>query len=295
MIIVFLNPKHPKNLDAIKRMCMKTNTVLEITNSLERCKKNNYDLLISNEAFFNPNIIPSNIKIIFGPQCFVLPWGPIVGTLNEKWLNRCAYNVLCPWNTLAHLEVARSMVIPTIELPYAIDTEKFQPVMNHEKTFDCLLYFKERHPDLLEKAKKLLEQINISYKIIVYGKYKETDYIHLLHNCKFMFVIDRHESQGFGLQEAMACNVPLVVFDVKSCHEIYGWTGFWKYKKYKLYATAVPYWSETCGLKTVVWDELPNMLEYMKQNFGEFKPREFILEHLSEEKCMERITNFYNK
>jgi hypothetical protein len=94
MKIVFLNPKHHKNKDAFQRMCQSCNIELEFTNDLKRCKINNYDILISNEYFFNPSIIPQQIKIIFGPQCFILPKGLIIGNNNDEWSKLFVYNNL---------------------------------------------------------------------------------------------------------------------------------------------------------------------------------------------------------
>lgn len=293
MKIVFLNPGHPKNVDSLKRMCLKSEIDLEITQDINRCRINNYDILISNMHFFNPDLIPESIKIIFGPQLFIFPSGPIVGPLNSKWSTRCVDNTLSKWVEKCYLEVAKSMVIPTGQFPFAVDTEKFKP-SSEEKTLDCLIYFKHRNPETLNSIKKLIESKNLSYKIISYGSYQEQDYINSLQQCKFMLSVDAHESQGFALQEAMSCNVPLLVFDIKSVYDEYGTTFFNQYRPLELNSTSVPYWSEECGLKTTELNEIPNLIDQMLNSYQTFNPRKLILENLSEEVCMKRILDYFN-
>jgi hypothetical protein len=293
MKIVFLNQSHHKNVDAIKRMCSKTEIGLEFTTDFKRCQIPDYDILISNMHFFNPDLIPENIKIIFGPQLFIFPEGHIVGQLNSKWASRCINNTLSKWVEKCYLEVA-SLVIPTGQFPFAVDTEKFN-ASSQEKTLDCLIYFKHRSPETLKKVKELLDQKNLKYKVVSYGSYLEEDYINLLHKSKCMISVDAHESQGFALEEAMACNVPLLVFDIQSVYDEYGTQYFQKFKHLKLNATCVPYWSEECGLKTTELNEIPNLIDEMLQKYQTFNPRQFILEKLSEEVCMQKILDWYHK
>ena len=304
MKIVFLNPKHPKNIDALKRMCASQIPIveLELTHSLKRCKENaDYDILISNEYYFNPDIFPSSIKkIIFGPQCFILPKGDIIGTLNTNWAKKCCYNVLCDWNEQAHLEYVggkENLKIPLVKIPFAIDTEKFKPLSSYltDKEFDCIIYFKQRDPKILKFVLKILRLKKLSYCIVIYGNYKENEYVELLHKSKFMLVIDRHESQGFALQEAMSCNIPLLVLDVKNVYEIFEFKNFLgknyfdQYKPLKLCATSVPYWSHECGLKTYNVFELFKLIDEILEKLHLFQPRKFILDNLSEEVCMKRL------
>jgi hypothetical protein len=291
MKIIFLNPGHPKNVDALKRMCLKTNIELEITSDFARCQQNNYDILISNMSFFNPDLIPETIKIIFGPQLFVLPQGAIIGPLNSKWSSRSVNNTLSKWIERAFLEVA-SLVIPTVQFPFAVDTEKFKP-SGKEKTLDCLIYFKHRSPETLTSIKQLIESKNLSYKILSYGSYQEQEYIDLLGQCKFVLSLDAHESQGFALEEAMSCNVPLLVYDINTVYDEVGTTIFNKYIPLELKATSVPYWSDECGLKTNEFHNIDLLLDKMINTYQTFNPRKYIVENLSEEKCMQRILDYF--
>jgi hypothetical protein len=292
MKIIFLNPHHHKNTDAIKRMCKKLNIELEITEDFNRCKTTNYNILISNQKFFNPTLIPKHIKIIFGPQFF--PENEIIGNINSKYSERCVYNSLSEWVNKFILDTTNGLVIPINQFPFSVNTEKFHPNDN-QKTLDCLLYFKHRDPQLLSDIKTLLERKLLSYKVFSYGSYHEEDYINTLQKSKFMLTLDAHESQGFALQEAMACNVPLLVFDIKTVYEEHNSTFFNKYKPLELKATSVPYWSEKCGLKNTELEEVPALLDEMMLKYQTFEPRQFILDNLSEEVCMKRILDWYHK
>jgi glycosyltransferase involved in cell wall biosynthesis len=291
MKLIFLNPGHHKNVNAIKRMCNKTGIELEITTDINRCRRSDYNILISNMHFFSPDVIPESIKIIYGPELFVIPSGPIVGPLNPKW-ERCANNTLSKWVESTFLEVSKSLVIKTAQFPFAVDTEKFKP--SGEKTLDCIVYFKHRDPQLLQNIKQLLDEKKVSYQVFSYGSYNEQDYLNTLQKSKFMLTLDAHESQGFALQEAMSCNVPLLVFDIQSVYDEYGTSFFNKYRPLELKATSVPYWDTSCGLKTTEISNIPAMIDQMLNTYQTFEPRKFIIENLSEEPCMQRILHFHN-
>jgi len=293
MKLIFLDPCHHKNLDAIQRMCRKTNIELEISTDINRCRRSDYDILISNKHFFNPDQIPENIKIIFGPQLFVFPEGLIVGSLNKKWSERCVDNTLSKWVEKCYLDVAKNMVIPTGQFPFAVDTEKFHPTHN-EKTLDCLVYFKHRDPQVLQDIRQTLDKKKISYQVFSYGSYSEEVYLNTLQKSKFMLSIDAHESQGFALQEAMSCNVPLLVFDINTVYDEVGTTFFNNYMPLELKATSVPYWSDTCGLKTTEIADIPSLVDQMLNTYQTFEPRKFIIETLSEEPCMQRILDYFD-
>jgi hypothetical protein len=293
MKLIFLNPHHPKNIDGIQRMCKKMNIDLEITDDFTRCKQENYDVLVSNQKYFNPDLIPSSIKIIFGPQLWHIPSGEIVGPLNEKYSKRCVYNSLSTWVEGYVLRACNSLVVPISQFPFAVDTEKFKP-SNNEKTLDCLVYFKSRKPELLENVKQILKSKSINYETIIYGHYQEDNYLSLLKKCKFMLLIDAHESQGFGVQEAMSCGVPLLVLDCKSVFDEPG-NNFVTLKHIDLgLATSVSYWSDTCGLKTTEIADIPSLVDQMLNTYQTFEPRKFIIETLSEEPCMQRILDYFD-
>ncbi len=112
-----------------------------------------------------------------------------------------------------------------------------------------------------------------------------------------MIVIGRHESQGFALQDAMSCDIPLLVADVKSMYEETTNGGksfiYENYKPKKLLATCVPYWSDECGIKFTEISEFSDKLDKMLETWETFTPREYIVRTLSPKVCMKRILDHF--
>ena len=83
---------HIKNWEGIQRMCTTKNIEFEYTNSIERLKVDNYNLLYCIQNYVDPDIIPNSIKIIYGPQFWVIPQAPIVGKYRYELEVKCVFN-----------------------------------------------------------------------------------------------------------------------------------------------------------------------------------------------------------
>jgi hypothetical protein len=287
---------HNKNYQAIQRMCRSLNIEYEESNSIDRITQPNYDILLSCNVFVDPTLIPSNIKIIMGPQFFVLPEGVIVGKRDIVLSERCVYNILSPWIRNLYLEFVNDFIIPMKELPFAVDTNHFKPINNIDKEFDCIVYVKRRSNELVNNTIMLLDQKGLQYKIFKYGSYNEQDYMNTLHRSKFMITLDAHESQGFALGEAMSSGVPLLVMDAQSMYDEMdnGITAAYEYlRPKKLAATSVPYWSDECGIKITEQIELSTAIDRMMTTYKDFTPRDYIVRTLSDEVCMKRILDYF--
>ncbi len=298
MRLVFFNQciGHHKNFDAIKRMCAVANIEFEHTNNYERIQRDDYDILMSIMKWVDPAIIPKKIKIIYGPQFWVIPEGPIIGPRDPSLDGRAVLNCLCNWVGNYYIEFAKEFKVDHQPFPFAVDIQKFQPQIDTIKDIDILVYYKNRNKTLYENIINKLNTLNVKYHIITYGSYNENDYKNLLSRSKFMLVIDASESQGFALQEAMSMDVPLLVFDVKSMHdEYYKGTeeSYAKYPDKKMLATSVPYWSDKCGIKISEITEIEAAIKFMLENYHRFDPRSYIVENLSEKPCINRILSYF--
>ena len=79
------------------------------------------------------------------------------------------------------------------------------------------VYFKRRKPSELQVLENTLIERKINYKVFDYVKrYEEEDYLEYLKKAKYGIILDAHESQGFAIEEAMSCNVPLLVWNATS-------------------------------------------------------------------------------
>lgn len=287
-----------KNYDSIIRMCKSKNIEFEHSYDINRIKCNDYDILWCNDEYISPDTIPTNIKIIYGPQFFTFPEGDLVGKLDINNKYRCVYNSLSKWGENMYLEFTE-LKVPIFQFPFSIDIEKFNEIKNNtNKKYDCILYIKRRTLYIINYCINILNNKKIKYVIYQYGNYEENDYINDLHNCKFMLVLDAHEYQGFALQEAMSCNIPLLVLNSTSMYDESDYnynSNCISYKTKKLLSTSVPYWSDECGIKIINESELENNIEYMLKNYNKFNPRNYIKNTLSDKICMNRILDYFYK
>jgi glycosyltransferase involved in cell wall biosynthesis len=104
-----------------------------------------------------------------------------------------------------------------------------------------------------------------------------------LSESKYGIWLDAHESQGFALQEAIACNVPLLVWNVTSMNQEHG------YSYDDIPATSIPYWDERCGEFFYHENELESKFKTLISKLEQYRPREFIVENLSIEKCEDKL------
>ena len=151
-------------------------------------------------------------------------------------------------------------------------------------TINC--FMKCRKPEELKQVENLLQEKGYSYRVFYYEYgYDETDFQNYLKDCQFGIWVGRHESQGFAFLETLSCDVPLLIWNVTSMNQEYG-SGYADYK-----ATVIPYWDTTCGEVFYESSELNKTFQQFIFNLNFYKPRDYVLNHLSAETC-EKIVNF---
>jgi FkbM family methyltransferase len=279
---------HRKNREGFLQMCKDGKVDLTISTSPEQFDKE-WDLVFIPCWFFDPTLFPNTKAVLYGPHNFVLVEG-VWKRDNFVFPKNCFYNVLCPWVNVLQEECGGLSLTP-IELPFPVNIETFKE-SNVEKDIDCFVYFKQRPSSCLNFVINELTKRNLSYKIISYGSYSEDIFMDTIHRSKFGIWIGRHESQGFAFEETLACNVPLLVWDVKSMFDEHvddNMTYKDKYGIYELNATVHPYWDETCGISFTSKNELSLNLDKMIQMYDQFQPRKYIEKTLSPKACLNRF------
>ncbi len=241
-------------------------------NEIHNHNLNEYDAVYSPCDTLNIDISQyPNTRFLFGPHFSVFP--------NEKNLNlikgkNSVYIQPSEWakqtwysynNTTNDLKI--------VPFAFGVDTEKFNP-SNIEKT-KVFIYYKTRHPSDFSELTNFLNKKSITYKVFQYGHYNEQEYISYLRECKYGIWLGRHESQGFALEEALSSNVPLLVWDVTSMKQEYGYN----YDDY--YATCIPYWDERCGEYFYNMNEFEDKFNLFLSKLNMYKPREYVVENLS--------------
>jgi len=174
--------------------------------------------------------------------------------------------------------------------PVGIDTVAWQPRVNSaDKPFDFLLYDKipwDRdgwEDRLVRPMRETLARGGLSHRVIRYGEYQPGEYRAALDQCRAVLCLSPHESQGLAYQEAMAAGVPILAWDPGFCQdpERFAWG------QPVIPTTSVPYFDARCGRRFAdlaeFERELPRFLEDLRA--GRLAPRDFVLEHLTVEKC----------
>jgi hypothetical protein len=271
---------HSKNISALEKcrniQITRCNRLEDINNLSE------YDVVYSPSNPLNVKQYP-NTKFIFGPHFSVFPNEKILH-LKEK---NSVFNQLSSWVVQLWTNNSITDGLRIVELPFGVDTERFNSIKPINERSNVILYYKHRAPSELNFIQKTLVSNNISFRIFSYdSRYNEDDYINYLQNTKYCIWLDAHESQGFALQEALSCDVPLLVWNVKSMNQEYG-------QKYDdIPATTIPYWDERCGEFFYKDHEFEKTLNLFLSKLEIYKPREYILDNLSIDKCEKRLIDF---
>jgi len=172
---------------------------------------------------------------------------------------------------------------PLKSWPVGIDTDDFKPSNIPQSKRRILVYHKKRDPQELLFLLKALQEMNLPYWLVHYGSYDEKGYRAILSRTSFIIWHGCHESQGLALQEALACNIPILVCDaVTFGYAVNDYPIPDEYSSFP--TTTAPYFDNTCGLKISDVKNLRTAIEEMSDNFDTYTPRDFIHNNLSIEK-----------
>jgi len=181
--------------------------------------------------------------------------------------------------------------------PVGTDTDYWKPTATN-KTYDFLIYDKlNRDRDnllvkVLEPILKIITNNNLTYRTIRYGTYTPVQLKAILNTSKAAIFLSESESQGLAYQQTLSVNVPILAWDS---------AGYWQdpcyYPQKVKYqpVSSVPYWDDHCGLKFKDIDEFEARLTIFLANINLFKPRDYILENLSLEKCAEQYLKIFHQ
>lgn len=284
---------HHKNLQGLKLMLEYIKTNIE-TNLFYKFGDQNdlnsttWDVVYSPAITVDTNAYP-NTFFIFGPHFSVFP-SQKLNFINNKRRN-CVYIQPSEWALKIWRDMGAEQIIPLKVMNFPVNVERFKPIMDIKDRNDVFIYYKRRSPDELNVLENYLRQIKLPYTIFNYvNKYDENDYINKLLRSKFGIVLDAHESQGFAIEEALSCDVPLLVWNATTMKQENG-------SNYPdLAATSIPYWNNKCGEVFYKWNEFKEkfnaILKGIKNN--KYHPRQFILDELSTKPCAERFFTLIN-
>tara|TARA_B100000945_G_C20373958_1_gene593578 strand:- start:406 stop:1407 length:1002 start_codon:yes stop_codon:yes gene_type:complete len=161
-----------------------------------------------------------------------------------------------------------------------------------ERKDKCLIYFKNRSNKELKQITDFLESRNIIYEIFDYGSYKNKKLKKASKEYKFGIYLAGVESQGFAVQEMMACNLPLYAWDDLKYNterlETY-------YQGKGLTGSSLTYWQEENGFVVYSYSEFINYFDEFLSKVSDFKPYKIIEEQLTFEVFKSNLINQFNK
>ncbi len=277
MINLFLNGwLHHKNLIALQKY---SNIQIYTDKSdIYKCS-----VIYSPSDYMNTEEYSDKLYI-FGPHWSVFPNLNFHNLINKK---NAIYIIPSQWCKDFWIKYTNNEYENIIKvLPFGVDTYKFCENKNINERDKVFIYYKSRQPNELTFIENFLKSKNIDYIIFDYKKrYNENEYLEYLQNSKYGIILDAHESQGFAIEEAMSCNVPLLIWNIKDMSQEYG-------QKYpNISGTTIPYWDNICGEYFYEQNEFENIYNKFINNLNNYKPRDYILENLSIQKCEEKLLN----
>jgi glycosyltransferase involved in cell wall biosynthesis len=268
---------HPRNVEFIIRACKLYNIEYHYTDESSP-RDINYDIIWAPSEWIDPDHYP-NSKIIFGPHFWVFPnkHDPLFTRSTPEHAKRCIYLTLSDWNKDVFNEFipVSEQIIPFVPLPFGLDIKALTKSEHYE--YDCIIYYKDVDPVRVSWCISCITSIGLRYKLYHYGSYDRDEYLSTLQKTRFVIWLGRHESQGFGLEECLATNTPIYVYDVKTMKEEYV-NGRYIYLHHseQLLATAAPYWSDSCGIKVYSDEEFVSRLPEFMEMIPQYEPAKYV-------------------
>jgi len=279
-ILIINSSFHHKNKNGLQKILEKLNWYYKFGTEKDIEK---YNIIYSPSQPINTSNYPTK-KFIFGPHFSVFPDNKL-RYINNKY-NNTIYIQPSEWVTNVWKNVGAEKIIPIKTLCFPVDTDFFLPNNNNNKGDKIFIYFKRRNPKELYFIETFLKNKNINYTIFDYfKKYNENEYLNYLQNSKYGIILDAHESQGFAIEEALSCNVPLLVWNTKYMSQEYG-------SRYTdIPCSSIPYWDVRCGEFFYEKEEFEKTFDIFIHKLETYQPRQYVLEELSVNKCSDNLIN----
>ena len=269
---------HPKNKIGLELILKYLNYNYKFGNISDI---DNYDLIFMPDNSINAADYP-NKKFIFGNHFSVFPTNKL-SIINNIHKNSI-YIQPSRWAAKTWKDRNAESILPVKILPFPVEIKKFKP--NNKKRTKVFIYFKYRMEKELNFIKSFLQNKNIEFRIFDYKKkYPQDEYIKYLQESKYGIWLGAHESQGFALEEALAINVPLLVWNVKYMSQEV------RSNYEDIFATTIPYFDKSCGEYFYKESEFSNKYSEFISKLNTYNPRKFILNNLNVKQCADKLQN----
>lgn len=182
--------------------------------------------------------------------------------------------------------------------PVGIDTEEWAP-SSAPKRIDVLVYDKvlwehdRLEKELVRPVCDALAARGLRLRRIRYGFYREEEFRSLLAETRSMVFLCEHETQGIAYQQALSCGVPLFAWDRQG-----EWLDPAFYPRIRFGpVTGVPYWDARCGDTFRDFAGFRDGWKSFEQKAfaGAFRPRDYVEENLTLERCAREYARHYDE
>ena len=149
-----------------------------------------------------------------------------------------------------------------------------------------LIVFKKTCPEALSnQILEYLQKKEISYHLLEYGKFTPADYQYLINQSRAMIYLQESETQGLALQEAWMKDLPSYVWD--------RWYRQYQDRHWEGNQISCPYLTKECGECFHDFAEFEEKFPqfWQKTLDGNFHPRAYCLQELSDKVCAKKLLN----
>jgi hypothetical protein len=217
----------------------------------------------------------TDARIVVGPNLFALP----ADIPPKVDLSECLYIQPSSWGV--DLWRGLGYTAPMATWPVGIDTEEFRPRSRSQRhrSPKALVYYKRRAKGDLDVVLHALQKRRVPFSVMVYGWYTQGEYHEALAEADFMVWLGCAETQGIALQEALACDVPVLVCDATRLFQEVGNHPFERAGDH-FRVTSAPYFDQRCGDRIETLADFERDLDHFVGRLAGFEPRNYVLENL---------------
>ena len=157
--------------------------------------------------------------------------------------------------------------------PAGVDEQFWKPEVTEKAPGTMLFYSKRPEKKLFATCRDIAEKSGFSVTVLDYGRYAPQQYKELLDRNSIMVHFVEQETQGISLAEAWSMNVPSLVWN----------PGTFLTKGMNFISSSAPYLSDETGLFFHDAAQFEEVVTKLTAQPLEFKPREWVLQHLTDE------------
>lgn len=278
--VLVWGPLHPGNERGLTWLCAQLKLSYVSIGSLEALESYPGRWLVLTPQHLVPNVY-ANKLVLSGPA--IMPHD-----MPQDIDSSVVFNSLCSWVREMVQGVRPTLRCVDGPFPLPLDQLVPDPALPKDRV---VLYVKYRDPSVAADCEAVLKQHCPGTPVVVVryeAGYDFATYIDHLKRARWAVFLVGSESQGFAVQEAMALDVPIVRWDVRSLQDLCYWDRWFDRPPYRgvIPATGFTLWDDTCGLEVHNLEELAQAVTRMPSL--EFHPRALLTRELSAQKCWDR-------